>query len=82
MMDDEVTEAPSWRTQALVVGGLVGAGLGVLAAYLYVRSVEENHVEPRLQPAEAVGIGIALMAVLRQIATLHEGDEQKKKKLR
>ncbi len=68
----------NWRTKAFLVGGVVGATLGVCAAYLYVNSVEEQGGKPELQPAEAVGIGLALLAVLRQIASLHEGDKSKK----
>jgi len=71
-----------WRTKAFLVGGAVGAVLGLSAAYIYVNSVEKEGVQPELQPAEAVGIGLALLAVLRQIANLHEGDSKKKKHLR
>ena len=67
-----------WRTKAFLVGGAVGAVLGLSAAYIYVNSVEKEGVQPELQPAEAVGIGLALLAVLRQIANLHEGDRKKK----
>ncbi|MBM2851036.1 MAG: hypothetical protein HW418_3978, partial [Anaerolineales bacterium] len=55
-----------WRTKAFLVGGAVGAVLGLSAAYIYVNSVEKEGVQPELQPAEAVGIGLALLAVLRQ----------------
>ena len=68
----------NWRTKAFLIGGAVGAALGLSAAYIYVNSVEKEGVQPELQPAEAVGIGLALLAVLRQIANLHEGDRTKK----
>ncbi len=68
----------SWRTKTFLIGGMTGAVLGLCAAYLYVTSVEREGAEPELQPSEAVGIGLALLAVLRQIATLHEGDKAKK----
>ena len=67
-----------WRTKAFLVGGAVGALLGLSAAYIYVNSVEKEGVSPEIQPTEAVGIGLALLAVLRQIANLHEGDRKKK----
>jgi hypothetical protein len=68
----------NWRTKAFLVGGVVGAVLGLSAAYIYVNSVEKEGVQPEIQPAEAVGIGLALLAILRQIANLHEGDRKKK----
>lgn len=68
----------NWRTKAFLIGGAVGAVLGLSAAYIYVNSVEKEGAQPEIQPSEAVGIGLALLAVLRQIATLHEGDKKKK----
>jgi Co/Zn/Cd efflux system component len=68
-----------WRTKAFLIGGAVGALLGLGAAYIYVNSVEKEGAPPEIQPTEAVGIGLALLAVLRQIATLHEGDRKKKR---
>ena len=61
-----------WRTKAFVTGGLVGALLGLGAAYIYVSSAEKTGEKPELPASEAVGIGLALLAVLRQIATMHE----------
>jgi hypothetical protein len=71
-----------WRTKTFVIGGVLGAVLGLSAAYIYVNSVEREGAEPELRPAEAVGLGLALLAVLRQIATLHSGDKDKKGKKR
>ena len=71
-----------WRAKAFVIGGAVGAVLGLSAAYIYVNSVEKEGAPPEIQPGEVVGVGLALLAILRQIATLHEGDLKKKKPLR
>jgi len=72
----------SWRTKAFLIGGALGAVLGLSAAYIYVNAVEKDGSPPEIQPSEAVGIGLALLAVLRQIASLHEGDSKKRKQLR
>jgi hypothetical protein len=71
-----------WRTRAFVVSAVIGAALGISAGYIYVNSVEKRGVEPEIQPSEAVGIGLALLAILRQIATLHENDRKPKKRVR
>ena len=71
----------SWRSKAFLVGGAVGALFGLGAAYIYVNSVDKKGTQPEIQPSEAVGIGLALLAVLRQIASLHEHDTKTKKKL-
>lgn len=62
-----------WRTRALLIGGAVGALFGLTAARLYVKSVEESGETPELNPAEAVAIGLAVLGVLRRIASLPEG---------
>lgn len=67
-----------WRAKTFLAGGLLGAAIGLTAAYLYVHSVEKEGTTPEIQPREAVGIGLSVLAVLRQIATLHEGDPKKK----
>jgi hypothetical protein len=71
-----------WRTKTFVIGGAVGAVLGLSAAYIYVNSVEKEGAQPEIQPGEVVGLGLALLAILRRIASRHEADRKKKKPLR
>lgn len=63
----------------MIVGGVVGATLGVLAAYLYTAShaeamegIEEGEGSVALQvtPGQYVALGLALLGVLRQISDL------------
>jgi hypothetical protein len=62
------------KTRVMIVGGVVGALLGVGAAYVYLQSadvkVDEGGNErlPAVQPAKALTIGLAVMTLLRQIA--------------
>lgn len=64
------------RTRVMIIGGVVGALLGVGAAYLYLQSadieVDEGGNErlPAVQPAKALTLGLGVMTVLRQIAGL------------
>lgn len=76
-MDDNSTGL-DWRTKTYIIGAAIGAVVGVGAAYLYVHSSEEEGRAPELRPTEAVGIGLAIIAALRQIANLHAGDAKKK----
>lgn len=73
--------ASNWRARAYLTGGLVGAVLGLGVAYIYVNAAEKSGDTPELPPSEAVGIGLALLAFMRQIATLYEKDSAGKKKL-
>jgi hypothetical protein len=62
------------KTRVMIIGGAVGALLGVGAAYIYLQSAdvkvdeEGNEQLPAVQPAKALTIGLAVMTLLRQIA--------------
>jgi hypothetical protein len=64
-----------WRQRAFVIGGVVGALLGLGAAYIYVNAAEESGEQPALKPGSAVTIGLSLLALLRQVAAIGEGDK-------
>jgi hypothetical protein len=62
------------KTRVMIIGGVVGALLGVGAAYLYLQSSsvqvdeEGNERLPAVQPAKALTLGLGVMTLLRQIA--------------
>lgn len=70
------------RTRALIIGGVAGAALGVAAAWLFIRSVEEEEalvvegeaegaVAPRtVGVGQVVRLGVSILGVLRQIVDL------------
>jgi hypothetical protein len=66
------------RTRVMVMGGVVGALIGVLAAHLYLRSAsggpgEEGEAElPAVQPGDAIKLSLGVLAVLRQITGMGE----------
>jgi hypothetical protein len=72
----------SSRTRALIIGSVAGAALGVAAAWLFIRSVEEEEalaiegaaegtVAPRsIGVGPVVRLGISILGVLRQIVDL------------
>jgi len=70
------------RNKALIIGGLVGGALGVLAAWIYMRTAKEEEAAPKaIPPGKMVKLGLSIMEVLRQVATLSER-EGKRRKLR
>jgi len=71
------------RMRALILGGVAGAALGVAAAWLFLRSVEEEKevlavegaeegaVAPRsIGAGQVVRLGVSILGVLRQIVDL------------
>jgi hypothetical protein len=77
----------SSRNKILIIGGLVGSALGILAAWLYAQAAreEEEATSPQpVPPGKMVRLGLSVMEVLRQVAALGVGEEegQKRGKLR
>ena len=67
------------RTRVMIVGGILGALMGVGAAYLYLRSaaiaVDDGGQErlPSIQPGRALGVGLSALTVLKQVVGLGQG---------
>ncbi|MEE9618335.1 MAG: hypothetical protein V3T90_15215 [Anaerolineae bacterium] len=64
------------RTRVMIIGGVVGALLGVSAAYLYLQStsieVDEEGRErlPSIQPGKALTTSVGVLTTLKQVAGL------------
>lgn len=62
------------KAQTYALGAMVGAMVGMVAAYLYSRAVEEERgsggeVQP-LQVGQLITIGLALLGIVRQITEM------------
>jgi len=71
-----------FEQKVLLFGGIAGALIGIAAAYLYVRTnedrvaaIDEGRTEmvAKVSPREALGVGISLVSLLRQIVGLGQG---------
>ncbi len=63
----------NWKTTALIVGAVVGALVGLGAAYLMVQNAERQGSQINMTPGEGVKLGITVMGLLRQVSALGEG---------
>lgn len=78
MADDQhavMTRQPDtgWQSQVYLIGGAVGALLGLLSAFLFVRASQEARGEnPPDAPStsDAVRLGMSLLGIVRSIAEL------------
>ncbi|MCU0497060.1 MAG: hypothetical protein MUF87_06875 [Anaerolineae bacterium] len=71
----ETTRNSGTPTRTYALGLLLGAGFGLLTAYLFSRSSEEEArlnggQRPELQTGQLIGIAVAAIALMRQIAEL------------
>jgi hypothetical protein len=55
------------QKKALIFGGILGSLLGVVAAWLYIRTEEKRK---GVSPGEALKLSISILRLLRQISTL------------
>ena len=62
------------RTRVMIIGGVVGALLGVSAAYLYLQSTsievdkEGRERLPAVQPGKAITASVGVLTTLKQVA--------------
>ena len=79
------TASPNWKTPILLVGGVLGAIVGVVAAHLYIRAGEEALERARqrgpqglkLSPGTMLPIVMGVVSLLRQINGLANASDRK-----
>ena len=71
-----------FQHKLLIAGGILGALIGLAAAFLYLKnnqeriaSVEAGEVASvgKLSPAEGISVGMSVINLLRQIVSLGQG---------
>ncbi|HML24693.1 MAG TPA: hypothetical protein PKD09_23770 [Aggregatilinea sp.] len=75
-MTDNLPVVSNWKGRSYLLGAIGGLALGLLSAYLFVRSTEDKgKPEPsRIGTMDVVRLGVALLAIARQIADLASDD--------
>lgn len=72
-----------WKGQNYLVGLVGGLILGALSAYMYNRAAEEEvrrtGVRPSPATGELMGLVLALLATVRQIAEMGRSDQKRRK---
>ncbi len=61
----------NWKTKVLLVGAIIGAVAGVGAAYLMIRTAEENQGgPPEVKTTDALKAALNVIGLVRGIAAL------------
>lgn len=66
------SETANWKPTALVVGGVLGAAVGLAAAYLLVQNAERKGEKPEMNLGDGVKLGLLVLGLLRSVAALTE----------
>ncbi|MEN8098287.1 MAG: hypothetical protein ABFQ89_04365 [Chloroflexota bacterium] len=59
-----------WRPRILLLGGIVGAVLGVMAAQLYIRVAEESGGPSKVSSGRVLKLAVAALGVVREASLL------------
>ncbi len=62
----------SWKLKTLLAGGVIGALVGVGAAFLLTKRAEQRGTKLAITPGKGVQLGVMLAGLLRSILSLGE----------
>ncbi len=61
----------NWQTKVLLVGGLIGAIVGVATSWLLIRTARETRGgPPSISTGDAIKVGVTTVGLVRSIAAL------------
>ena len=74
MKDTDLVEKTdnSWKLQTLVVGGVLGALVGVGAAFLMAKRAEQKGTTLAITPGKGVQLGVMIAGLFRSLLSLGE----------
>lgn len=78
--NNEEIKKSNWRTQTYILGGVLGAVMGFLSAYLFAKEAEDDNEErPKIAPTTLLGLALSALSLIRQIAETGKKDKDRKK---
>lgn len=68
-----IKQQENWKPKALIIGGVLGALVGLSAAYLFIQTADRAGARPEITGGDGVRLGLLVLGLLRQVAALGEG---------
>ena len=57
----------------IIGGGIIGAILGVAAAFILIKSAEQANMTPHLNTKKGVELGLGIVSLLRSLSKIPRG---------
>ncbi len=65
-------EFEPWKRNTLMIGGALGAGVGLLAGFLLIKNSERSGIRPAVSFREGFQIAVLCFGIIRSISNLWE----------
>jgi len=65
----EIIKIDNWKPRVLIIGGVLGAAVGVVGAYLLIQRSGTDD-PPKVSVMEGVKLGLLVFGLLRSVANL------------
>lgn len=69
----EAAPVENWKPKILLAGAVIGAAVGVVAAYLMINNAEREG-PPKVTASHGVKLGMLVFGLLRSVASLMKPD--------
>ena len=71
--ENAIEKVDNWVPKVLIIGAVLGALVGLGAAYLLAQNAEKEGKPPQISAGDGVKLGVLVMGLLRTVSTLGEG---------
>jgi hypothetical protein len=74
--DTSVETAQNWKPKVLLMGGTIGALLGLGAAYLMIQKAEKENRPLSFTTGEGIKLGLLALGTLRQVTRMGGSEKE------
>jgi len=72
--ENAIEKVDNWKPKVLIIGAVLGALVGLGAAFLLAQNAEKEGKPPQISAGDGVKVGVLVLGLLRAVATLGEGN--------
>ena len=72
--ENAIEKVDNWKPKVLIIGAVLGALVGLGAAFLLAQNAEKGGKAPQISAGDGVKLGVTVLGLLRMVSTLGEGN--------